>query len=68
VNLKKQGFETLVNFFISKFFFLLFISKLYMHPVGLEPTTPPSNLLQREEVPFELLNACEPLKNKLLRL
>jgi hypothetical protein len=35
--------------------------------VGLEPTTSPSTLLQMEEVLFELLNAYEPLKNKLLK-
>jgi hypothetical protein len=36
-------------------FFYSFIAKLHMQPVGLEATTSPSTLLQREEVKFELI-------------
>jgi hypothetical protein len=35
-----------------------------MHSVGLEPTTSPSTLLQREEVPFELKFIGEPQNEK----
>lgn len=36
------------------FSFYFSVAKLHMHPVGLEPTTSPSTLIEREEVKFEL--------------
>jgi hypothetical protein len=39
---------------IFYYYYYFFIGKLHAHPMGLEPTSSPSTLLQREELPFEL--------------